>query len=89
MTKLLEMDNIEFTKAILSQLQDNLAGINQLARKAADTKSTTDCAMTIYEMNRLANRHEDMLNLADDLLSTATNRIEQTMAELQREQRSS
>lgn len=78
-TNLLEMNEIAFGKAILSQLQDNLDDINQLAMKADKSKEKIDYAIAVHELKRVAGRHEDMLNLANDLLTNVNERIEKSV----------
>lgn len=80
--KLLEMDELEFTKSIIDQVQDNLDDLNQLTRKVYASRNKEDAVMVLNELTRLSGRHEDMLNLTGTLLNNADDKIQQSLAKI-------
>jgi len=76
---LLEMDQIEFSRTIIRQIQDNLDDVDQLNKKAYETGNDIDIKMVLHEVSRLAKRHESLFNLVDDLLSKAEDNIHEVL----------
>lgn len=66
--ELLEEPELNYAKAIYSQLEEHMQGINRLARKFNETKSQSDLAILFWEIERTALRTEDLFNLGSSLL---------------------
>lgn len=79
---LLESNELCYLKTLVEQVKENLEGLNDLSRQALNDGSEVDTALVLWELNRLAVRNEDMLNLSGDLIDTAEEKIEKAVSEL-------
>jgi len=77
---MLEMDELEYLKQVNAQIQDNLDGINELANKAKADKTEISLNMVIYELDRLAERHESLFNLSRQLADDAETKVQTAVA---------
>jgi len=78
----LEMDELDFVKALLSQLQDNANDLSEMADKVNDPESEVNSAFVVFEVKRLAGRTEDIFNLIRQLLFTAGDNVESAIRAL-------
>ncbi|MFL2071998.1 hypothetical protein [Marinilactibacillus psychrotolerans] len=76
---ILEMDELEYLKSLIDQIQDNLDDINTTAEQSRNQQYDITAEMVVREVERLSNRHTDMLNLAKDLLVSADTKREQVL----------
>lgn len=70
------MNELEYLKQVNAQIQDNLDEINELANKAQADKTDKTLSVVIYELDRLAERHESLFNLSRQLADVAETKVQ-------------
>lgn len=75
----LNMNEIHYARNVLGYLQDELNRLTKLAQEAQTTKDHQDMIMVSYELMQQGHRFEDTLNLVDELLKNANDKIEASL----------
>lgn len=75
----LNMNEINYARNVLSYLQDELNRLTTLAQEAQTTKDHQGMIMVSVDLMQQGHRFEDTLNLVDELLKNANDKIEASL----------